>query len=218
VLTVSAWPATTRLYKLVAKVGQAISCHAPKTGDLISWMERAAAKQGKKLARQAAQTLLDWVGPDMSALDSEIAKLSAYVGGRQTIQGEDIAAVVTAAAGPVAFELANAIAAGQTPAALKALEKMLRVRGDEFRTLGAVAWHLRRALLAQRQIASGVSPRQAVPRMPDPQREAFLQMLGRRGLAVLQADFRRMIQADLAMKSGAEPKAALQELLVALCT
>ena len=42
-------------------------------------------------------------------------------------------------------------------------------------------------------------------------------MLRRRPEAVLQEDFRRMIRADLGMKTGAATTAALQQLVMALC-
>ena len=42
--------------------------------------------------------------------------------------------------------------------------------------------------------------------------------LKRRPIEKLQQDFRRMIAADLAMKSGATPQSALTELVVQLCT
>lgn len=214
-LMVSSWPKTTRLYKLVEKIGKAFDCSAAQGADLVRWIHKAADQRKKKIVPQAAALLSEWIGADLAALDGEIEKLSLYIGRRQQIELDDLAAVVTATAGPQAFALSNAITAGDARAALKALDSMLTVRGEEFKTLGQVAWHLRRSLAAARQVAAGQSPSL---RMPPQQRNAFLSMLKRRPVSRLEADFRRMIHTDLAMKSGVKPKAAMQELVISLCS
>jgi DNA polymerase-3 subunit delta len=161
---------------------------------------------------------VEWVGRDLAALDGEIEKLSLYVGDRPDVTLRDVGAVVTASAGPSAFDLTNAITAGDAAGALKSLAGMLQGAGDEFKTLGMIAWHLRRAALAKELLAAGQNDREAVPPMPYQQRAAFLAMLRRRPLSAFRNDFRRLIRADLAMKSGATPAAALQELVVGLCS
>ncbi len=95
---------------------------------------------------------------------------------------------------------------------------MLTARGEEFRTLGMIASHLRRVLRAGQLAACGADPAAALnPRMPYHAKQAFLAMLSRRPLRAVQEDFRRLIRADLGMKSGADAGAALQELVVGLC-
>jgi DNA polymerase-3 subunit delta len=162
--------------------------------------------------------MVEWVARDLAALDGEMEKLSLYVGERREITLQDVCAVVTASAGPAAFELSNAIAAGQPAAALKALAGMIQTRGDELRTLGAIGWHLRRAMRAKELLDAGQPHYEAVPRMPPKPRAEFLAMLHRRPLAAFQRDFRSLIRADLAMKSGTPAAAALQELVISLCS
>ena len=217
-LMVSSWPSTTRLAKLFARIGQAFDCSVPDKSDLAGFLVRSASKRGKKLQADAAELLLEWLGRDLALLDGEIEKLSLYAADREEITLKDVCALVTASAGPAAFDLTNAITAGDPAGALKSLGGMLRSRGDEFKTLGMIGWHLRRALLAREQLAAGTPERQALPRMPYPQQQAFLAMLKRRPLSAFQNDFRRLIRADLAMKSGTEPVAALQDLVVGLCS
>jgi len=217
-LMVASWPANTRLAKRVRQIGQAIDCSVPARGNLLRWLARAAAGREKKLAPDAAELLVEWVGRDLAALDGEMEKLSLYVGDRPAVTLEDVCAVVTASAGPAAFDLTNAITAGDAAGALKALGGMLRSRGDEFKTLGLIAWHLRRATLAKELLGAGRPEREALPRMPPQPRRDFLAMLNRRPLSAFQLDWRRLIRADLAMKSGTRPDAALQELVVALCS
>jgi len=218
ILIVASWPTNTLLYKRVKEIGEAIDCSVPERVGLARWLKDAAAKRGKKISPEAAELLEQCTGRDFAALDSEVEKLSLYLGDRETITAEDVQAVVTATAGPVAFALSNAITAGDAAAALKALGGILTRPEDVFKTLGSIRWHLRRVLAAQQLIDGGASPAKAVPWMPPPQKAAFAAMLKRRPLSTLQKDFRWLLQADLAIKSGTDGATALQKLVVELCS
>ena len=215
VLMVASFPGNTRLAKAVAKIGDILSCKLPDNSSLRQWLTKATGKRGKKIDPQSAGLLEQWIGRDLAAQNAEIEKLCLYIGQRETITPQDVAAVVTATAGPAAFELTNAITAGDAPGALKALDGALRIRGAEFQVLGSIAWHLRRALQAQQEVSAGGKPSF---KMPYRQQSAFMAMLKRRGQSKLQADMRSLISADLGMKSGQNPKAALQELVMSLCS
>ncbi len=217
-LLVGSWRSNTRLAKLVAKIGEAVDCSVPKKGNLARWLAKAADKRGKRIAPDAAGLLAEWVGRDLAALDAEIEKLSLYVGERQEITLADVGELSASTSGPAAFALTNAITDGDPAAALRALGGMLQTRGDEFKTLGMLAWHIRRAATAKQMLAAGADERTAVPRMPPSQARAFARMLRRRSPAAFRDDFRRMLDADIAMKSGTNPAAALQTLVVALCS
>lgn len=218
-LQVSAWPSNTRLSKLVAKIGKVVDCNQPDARELPQWITQAAAKRNKKIDREAAELLAVWIGADLAALDSELEKLCLFIGNRPNIVAADIAALVASTAGPGPFDLTNAIIAGNPKAALTALGGMLNKRGEEFRVLGLIASHLRKALLAQQLKQLGQNPESVLPyNMPPMAKKAFLNLLARRPLRKMQMDFRKLIRADLGMKSGTEPLAAMQDLIVALCT
>jgi len=219
ILMVSSWPKNTRLHKVVAKIGEAIECSLPGHSNLRHWISQAAKRRGKKVAPDAAELLGEWIGRDLAGIDSELEKLSLFVDKRETITLADVSAVVTATAGPAAFALADALTTSDAGAALSALRGMMTTRGEEFRILGMVAWHLRRALQAQQMVAAGQNAEAVVRtiRMPYEKKSAFTALLKRRPLSRLQADFRRLIQADRAMKTGTDAMAALQQLVVGLC-
>ncbi len=219
VLQVAAWPSNTRLYKLVAKVGQIIDCTQPDVRELPNWITLAAARRKKKIDRDAAELLAVWIGADLAALDSELEKLCLFIGNRPAIAMADVSSLVASTAGPGPFDLTNAIIAGNAKGALVALGGMLNKRGEEFRVLGLIASHLRKALLAQQLKLIGQNPESVLPyNMPPMAKKAFMNLLARRSLRKMQMDFRKLIKADLGMKSGMEPLAAMQDLIVALCT
>ena len=218
VLIVSAWPKNTKLYKIVAEIGQTIECDMPKNASVAAWLGKSAGKRGKKITPDAAAMLEEWIGRDLGRLDKEVEKLSLYVDDRDTITLADVSTLVIATAEPVAFALPDALAAGDAKAALKTLGAMLTARGEEFRTLGQIAWHLRRAARVHQAIAGGQNANTAMraAKVFHNQRE-FTQFLKRRPLTKLAGDFRRLLAADRAMKTGTDATAALQQLVVALC-
>ena len=215
-LIVSSWPSNTRLYKLVHETGVAYDCGSAKGQDLGPWLNQRAAKRGKKIQDDAAELLVRAVGQTYAMLDGELEKLALYVGDRPAITAADVGQLVTSSAGPAAFALTNAVTRADTAGALRALHGMLTSRGEELKVLGSLGWHLRQALRAAQMAAQGKNP-DTLLRMPFDQKREFLAMLRRRGLAAIQEDVRRLIRADLALKSGTDPTAVLQQLLVELC-
>lgn len=218
-LMVTSWSKSTKLYKLVDKIGQAIQCDMPKDSSVSAWLGKSAGKRGKRIAPDAAAMLEEWVGRDLGRLDKEVEKLSLYIDQRDTITIEDVSTLVISSAGPVAFALPNALSAGDPKAALQTLGAMLTTRGEEFRTLGQIAWHLRRAVKVHQAMAQGQSVNAAMKsaKVFYGQRE-FEQFLKRRPLAKLAGDFRKLLAADRAMKTGTDATAAMQQLVVDLCS
>ena len=185
--------------KRVAEVGEAFDCSSPAAGALPGWIAKAVAPRGKTIAADAARAMAVWIGPDLARLDSEIEKLCLYVGDREEISSADVAAVVTATAGPEPFALTNAIEAGDRRKALEALGSLLNVRGEEFRAMGMIGWMLRSSLQGKKGYRQ--------PRRPAPAA----------GAAAAIRNFRHALRADLAMKSGADPLTTLQLLVTTLC-
>ena len=219
ILQVSSWPKNTRLYKIIAGVGEAIECSLPEKSNLRSFLNDAAKKRGKKIAPDAAELLTEWIGRDLAALDSELEKLSLYTSQRDTITLADVSALVTSTTGPAAFALADALTAGEPRAALAALGGMLTTRGDEFKTFGMIAWHLRRVMRASQMIAAGKSTDAAMKAARVfYNKPKFVQLLKRRPGAKLIGDFRKLLATDRAMKTGTPAPAALQDLVIGLCS
>ncbi len=218
ILLVASLDSRTRLAKKIPTIGEIIACNSPEGPELVRWIIAAAGNQNKTIDSQAANQLAQWVGPDLAALNCELEKLATYVGQRGSITAADISAIVTATASPEAFALANALTVGNATAGLEAVGSALRTRGAEFQLLGQVAWHIRRALQVQQGIEAGQSAGAAMTAARVfYNKSQFQALLKRRSRKQFQADMRQLIAADLAMKSGVKPKAAMQQLVVKLC-
>jgi len=218
-LTVKSFPANTRLAKRVAKIGVKADCSPLKANAAGTFIRREAAARSRQLDRQGEILMIEWLGTDRARIAGELDKLAAYTEGRTTITADDVAAVVVATAGVNPFALPDALAAGDAKAALNVLERLLTQRGEEYRVLGLIGWHLRRAMKAKQMLAAGGREFDIFKAVNifGASRQAYRRMLAERPLARICGDFRQLIRADLAIKTGRDGKAALQRLVVALC-
>ncbi len=215
ILQVTRWNKTWRIHKNMSTRGELIDCSTPAAGDLRKVIRAAAQQRGKKIRNDAVEALIEFVGADQAAILNYVEQLSLYADERDTITADDVGALVAPTAGPAAFALTNAIAAGDAAAALRQLNKMISTRGDEFRALGAVHWHLRNAYSAARRLQNGRPSDVSMPAAP---KRDFMKMLNRRSVSDFRRDLRRLAATDLAMKSGRDPVAAMRELIINLCS
>lgn len=217
VLMMNAMDKRLKITTIIGQIGEVVDCGSPTGAELFKWVQDAVAAEGKKISQQAAALLCDMVPEGVGELRNEIDKLVTYAWHRPEITEKDITDIVTARSAPEAFAVVNAITVGDIASALRAVGSAMSVRGAEFGLLGQVRWNVQRSLQAQQRISGGENPQAVFRSLRIFKDREFAAYLRRRGLAGLQGDMKKLIQADLAMKSGTEPKAAMQELIVALC-
>ena len=218
ILIVDSLDSRTRLAKKIPTIGEVIDCLTPTGSQLVTWIRDYVIKAGKKIDGNTINLLVQFSGEDLATLTHELDKLLAYTTDRPAITPDDLTKIVSATHAPEAFELSNAITRGDVKAGLVVLASALSKRGAEFMLLGELAWHIRRSLQVQQRIEAGDNPQFAMKsaRVFYGKRE-FMDMLKRRPRAKLQTDMRRLIAADLGMKSGLGPKPAMQQLVTELC-
>ena len=181
----------TRLVKLINHVGEIIDCSAPKGAAVSRWVVRKLQKYGKTITPKAVNLLLQWTNAELLDLHNAIEKLLLYVADRDKITDADVSAIIVSGSEVKPFELCKAINSQDARKALDILSKLVLHRGDEFRTMGLIAWQIRNNL----QHANS-----------NPQVQSAIHAM------------RALLKTDLAMKTGLEPKSAMQLLLVNLCS
>ena len=131
-------PKTTRVYKMIDKLGGVVSADPPKDRELPRWIvEQGKAVHGITVAPDAAGLLADLIGNDLGTLDNELAKLA--------LQGETGRVTADMIAGGVAFRreqqmwtMTDQLAAGRQDEALRIWRQLLATDNSaEFR---AVTW------------------------------------------------------------------------------
>ncbi len=197
-----------------------VECAAPKPRELVGWVTERARAAGKVMPRDAAQILVEAIGPNLLALDGEVQKIATYVGAKPSVTAADVQAVVGRVTMPQVFEYIDAVVSGDTGAALSRLSGMLGPPGSELQILATVHSHYRKLVVARSMLDDRVPADDILPRLYANSWAAEKCLSQARGLT--QPETRkaisRLFEADLAIKTGQqEPRLALELLSLDLC-
>ena len=228
VLVVGSWPSNTRLAKHTAANGLAIECKAPAEAKLVKWLTTLAHdRHGARLEREAAESLVEIVGPELGLINQELAKLAAAANG-QPIGAELVQQLVGGWRAKTAWDMLDAAIEGRTSEALVELDRLLLAGENPIAIMGQIAATLRRFAAATRAIeqteASGgrANLRQSLEfagfkSFVIHKSEAQLRHLGRQRAGQI---YRWLLDADLALKGSssapARARTVLEQLVVRL--
>jgi DNA polymerase-3 subunit delta len=88
-----------------------------------NWARKALRARQKEISEEALAELISRIGPNARQLDSEIEKLSLYVGGRAEIGMEDVTAICSKNKTARAFALGDALGDRDLPRLLRRLDE-----------------------------------------------------------------------------------------------
>lgn len=204
----------------VAARGRVVAARPPGPKDLARWLQAEAAARGKRLDAELAAALVARCRADRVLLRNELEKLVAYVGDRAGIGRGDVAAVIGRSREERTFDLVDAVAAGR-PGRAAALARDLLAQGEPPLALLALIARQYRLIWRMKSLAgAGVPAAEAAARLgvhPYAAEKALQQ--GRALTAAdLAAALEAVLEADLAIKTGAlPPELAVETLCVSLC-
>jgi len=89
------------------------------------WARKAISSRQKQISDEALSELVSRIGPNARQLDSEVEKLSLYVGDRAEIEFADVEAITTRNKMAKAFALGDALGERDLPRLLKCLDEAL---------------------------------------------------------------------------------------------
>jgi len=166
VLIVRTWPSNTKLYKAIAASGLPIECKIDSEDKLPRWLTlRAEQKHQAKLTADAAERLLEIIGPELGRLDQELEKLSlialAELGIAEptnttaktklpTISVDLVNDNVGGWRAKTAWELSDKMNAGDTARALEQLGRLIESGEEPIALLAQVSSSLRKYAAATR--------------------------------------------------------------------
>jgi DNA polymerase-3 subunit delta len=213
-----------RLFTVLQRAGRIIACRRLDPNDLLAWVRAEVEAAGKTIAPEAAETLVVLVGGALRELQSEVAKLVAYVGDRGGITDADVREVASHVAEATVFDLMDAVGERQPERALRLLQvvlaaeapvKILFMLGDQIRML------LRTKALLERHPSGRRLPEDAIRNGLGT--KAFLFDRYRAQVAAFgRIDVARLLgllaETDTEIKTGSKPpRLALETLIVGLC-
>lgn len=210
----------TRLAKALAKAGKVHVFKKMWPRDLPPWLNQRAAARGKTLDREAAERLAELMGLGLGALDSEIEKLSLYVGGRARISAQDVAAVTGRGRLYSIFDFTDALAAGHLHRALTSHDQLNSLGEPAVKVLAMVTRLFRQLLEARKVLdqGGGLAQAQSALRLPPQAAGTILGRAQKESAAGLAGRLARILEADLALKSspGAD-RVIMERLIMDLC-
>jgi DNA polymerase-3 subunit delta len=96
-----------------------------RSDDLPNRVQQLAAQQGKSISKSSCHFLLQRTGTELGLIQSEIAKLAAYVEPAKAITNADIDAMTPKSVEESVFQLTDAVTEGKLSAALEILDELL---------------------------------------------------------------------------------------------
>lgn len=208
-----------KVTKAVIACGGAVECKPFKQDEAVMWAEqRALTVYGKRLGDSAARLLIEKLGPDLRLIDNELQKLTLYVGDAKAIGTTDVDILVGGVAETEIFRLTEAVMLKDRAKAMNLLERVLRQVDHPLQVLAALTNRFRQILTVKALVARGVSLREGpgVAKMHPFAYEKMVQHVRPYSREEIGKSMGRLLEADMAIKSGFEPKLAVETLVVEL--
>lgn len=229
VLDAKLWPATTRLSKAVVESGLPIECKFPPPARLLKWLAGwTKMVHQASIEPAAAELLAERAEPEMGLIDQELAKLASLAGPGGTITQAMVHQTVGGWRAKSAWDMLDSALAGDPPAALAQLDRLLMAGEVPIALLAQISASLRRFAAAARVVEQAEGARRAINLRQALEQagvkpfllgkvEGQLRKLGRARAGRL---YHWLLEADLALKgsssSPARSRLVLEELIVGL--
>ncbi|HEY9816159.1 MAG TPA: DNA polymerase III subunit delta [Candidatus Obscuribacterales bacterium] len=214
---------STKLLKQHATMREFAAISPWKTDQLIHQVETMAREMHLTLTPKAVELLADAVGNDTRQLVTELEKLSLYVSdgqGNASIDEAAIATLVTTSTQNT-LQLATAIREGDTARALTLVADLLNRNEPALKIVATLVGQMRTWLWVKLMVQLGERDERAIAKAADisnPKRIYFFQKEVRSiSLDQLQTALKLLLQLDLGLKQGAEPRSWIQTHVIQLC-
>lgn len=220
VLTVSSWPANTKLARKLADVGKLISVFQPKPSQLPGSLVRYARDaHGRRLLSDAAELLIELAGDDLPRLYSEVDKLVLFAAGEKEITCRQVESLIGHNRTFNAFAVIDAVIDGNAGEAIERLRNMFAVdKSAEFAVIGAFAYHFRRMFRAKVLLEQGSPVGEVAKKLRIwSNTDGFFSQLRRLTLKQIGSVLQRLADMDYAIKTGrTNAKVAVEQLIFKL--
>lgn len=204
-----------KLWDAVDKNGTMVDFEKQSQRDLVNWIGRHFAANGKRIANDLCVYLIDITGGTMTALSGEISKICAY-SGADTITKSDIDAVVEPVLDAVVFQMTELLSQGACGAALQKLQQLLKMQQEPIKILGAIGMHFRRLGTARILHDSGktAADLMKLAGLGDYPARKTMSAASRFSAAFYERAATLVLECDVAMKTSLDDHDRLLEILI----
>ncbi|MEM7786881.1 MAG: DNA polymerase III subunit delta, partial [Bacteroidota bacterium] len=175
---------------------------------LPGWVEARFRERRVDTEAGAAQMLAEMSGSDLRSLSSEVDKLVTYVGARGRVTRDDVLRAAGHSAEQNPFELQNAIAAGDTPRALRIADALLAQagnrRGEALKIVGLLSAYVTKLWKLTGCLSAGIPESQIAGQIGVPPFYVrdYVQAARRLGADAIRRAFEALLAADIELKGG----------------
>ena len=219
ILTVSSWPANTKLAKKLPKAAL-FTVSEPKPWELPSRLTKYATEAHDKiLSKNAAELIVELTGDNLIRLYTEIDKLALFADKQKQITIQHIESLIGHNRMFNVFNCIDAIVDAQPGKAVQKLRAMFAEdRSAEFTAIGGFAFHFRRLFSAKVLTEKGVPANQVATRLRIwGNKDGFFRQLRKMTLHQIGSILAQLAQIDYSIKTGqAKTSVALEQLLLKL--
>ena len=136
----------TRTYKAAKKAGFDTEALSLKGKKLEEWIAANFKRNGKLIREETVKLLVDRVGGDLSVLDSEIKKLSAYASDRDSVTSDDVLLMVPRSPSYNVYQMIEAIGNKKVNLAVGIYYDMMVEKQNAYGVFSLLCSHFRRML------------------------------------------------------------------------
>lgn len=191
------------LLKEVGKKATLKMFPALRADGLRQWVQQQVSRRQASISPQAVELLVRLVGGDLWAMSGEIEKLTLFAAGR-SIEESDVRTLVSETQQSDVFDMTDAILEARTEAAARLLQQLLNKGAAPTYLLFMLCRQVRLAIRAKEMVSQRVPEIEIQSRLGVPQFAVrkVIEQAGRHSLDRLKAVYRRLLEADLWIKTG----------------
>ena len=127
-----------KLFKTVQKLGRVIEFKRTDEAVLVKWLLKKFSDSGLAITRRAMDTLLEYVGDDMTRLDNEAEKLICYRLSHKSVDEDDVKEICVKNIDNDIFEMVSSIAVKNRRKALKLYYDLIALKESPMKILALI--------------------------------------------------------------------------------
>lgn len=187
--------------------------------EVAQWLQREVKRRGLSASAEACKLLHLRIGEDLTALSTELDKLTCFVAERARVEADDVRALVSATPARRIFDLSDAMARNDASESLAVLTDLLDADEPPLRILAYLATHYRTLIKVKALDETGtpLARIMEITRRSKYPTEKDLRVVRRLSARDLEGAVEAMLRADMGIKRGKDATLLLQLLIMHLC-
>lgn len=188
----------------------------PQGSKLNRWIKERVRKKGGQINPAAVEELGAFVGNDLRLLDQEIEKLVVYVDQARPISEDDVRVLVSYVREANIFEMADALGQRDGQRAAKLLHQLLDEGKHPLALLGMIVRQFRIMIQVKELNERGLSQQDIAARLGLHRfvvKKAVRQAMNF-SMELLEAIYRKLLETDVAIKTGQMDEVLALDILV----